>query len=84
MNLEIPVATSSSAARANMVTVWLEATTCTEVGATTAQKIEALHPSHRVPGSLARPFVKQYSQLSFAPHDSYQVQRRDQTQTLAR
>jgi hypothetical protein len=36
VNLEIPVATSSSAARANTVTVWLEATTCTEAGATTA------------------------------------------------
>jgi hypothetical protein len=67
MNFETPMATSSSATRANTVTVWLEVTTCIEAGATTARKIEALHPSHRVLGSLARPFVKQYSQLGSAP-----------------
>jgi hypothetical protein len=32
--------------RHNMVMVQLEATTSTEAGATTAQRIEALHPSH--------------------------------------
>jgi hypothetical protein len=58
VNLEMPVTTSSSAGGANMVTVQLEATTSIGVGATTAQKIEALHPSHRVLRSLARPFVK--------------------------
>jgi hypothetical protein len=56
-----------------MVTVQLEATTSTEAGATTARRIEALHPSHRDLGSLARPFAKHYSRLGFAPHDSYQV-----------
>jgi hypothetical protein len=73
VNLEMPVTTSSSAEGANTVTVQLEATMSTEAGATTAQKIEALHPSHRVLGSLAKPFAKRYSRLGFAPHDSYQV-----------
>jgi hypothetical protein len=36
VNLETPEATSSSAEHANTVTVWLEATTCTGAGATTA------------------------------------------------
>jgi hypothetical protein len=58
VNLEVPVTTSSSAGGANTVTVRLEATTSTEAGATTAQKIEVLHLNHRVPRSLARPFVK--------------------------
>jgi hypothetical protein len=58
MNLEMPVTTSSSAGGTNMVTMQLEATTSTEADAMTAQRIEALHPSHRVLGSLARPFVK--------------------------
>jgi hypothetical protein len=58
MNLEMPITTSSSARGANMVTVQLKATTSTEAGATTAQKIEALHLNHRVLGSLARPFAK--------------------------
>jgi hypothetical protein len=73
VNLEMPMTTSSSPGGANMVTVQLEATTSTEADATTAQKIEALHPSHRVLGSLARPFVKRYSRLGSTPHDSYQV-----------
>jgi hypothetical protein len=73
VNLEIPVTTSSSDGGANMVTVQLEATTSTEAGATTARRIEALHPSHRALGSLARPFTKRYSRLGFVPHDSYQV-----------
>jgi hypothetical protein len=69
------VITSSSAGGANMVMVQLKATTSTEAGATTARKIEALHSSHRVLGSLARPFAKRYSWLGSAPppHDSYQV-----------
>jgi hypothetical protein len=58
VNLEMPVTTSSSARGTNTVMVQLEATTSTEADATTTQKIEALHPSHRVLGSLARPFVK--------------------------
>jgi hypothetical protein len=58
MNLEMPMITSSSAKGANMVTVQLEATTSIEAGATIAQRIKALHPIHRVLGSLARPFVK--------------------------
>jgi hypothetical protein len=66
VNLEMPVTTSSSAGGANTVT-GLEATTSIEAGATTAQKIEALHPNHWVPESLARPFVKRYSRLDFAP-----------------
>jgi hypothetical protein len=73
VNLEMPVTTSSSVGGTNMVTVQLEATTSTEAGATTARRIEALHPSHRDLGSLARPFAKHYSRLGFAPHDSYQV-----------
>jgi hypothetical protein len=73
VNLEMPVTTSSSAEGANMVTVQLEATTSTEAGATTVWRIEALHLSHRALGSLARPFVKCYSRLGSAPHDSYQV-----------
>jgi hypothetical protein len=84
MNLEMPMTTSSSARGTNMVTVQLEATTSIGAGATIAQRIGALHPSHRVLGSLARPFTKRYSWLDSAPHDSYQVQRRDQTRTLAR
>jgi hypothetical protein len=67
MNLETPVTTSSSAGGASMVMVQLEATTSIEAGATTAQKIEALHPSHRVLMSLARPFAKRYSRLGSAP-----------------
>jgi hypothetical protein len=66
MNLETPVATSSSVARANMVTVWLEVTVCTEARATTAQKIEARRPSHRVLGSLARPYEKHSSRRGSA------------------
>jgi hypothetical protein len=58
MNLEMPMTTSLSARGANTVMMQLEATTSTEAGATTAQKIEALHPSHRVLGSLAKPFMK--------------------------
>jgi hypothetical protein len=73
MNLEMPVTTSSSAEGANMVTVQLKATTSTEAGAMIAQKIKALHPSHRVIGSLAKPFAKRYSRLGSAPHDSHQV-----------
>jgi hypothetical protein len=73
MSLEMPVTTSSSAGATNMVMVQLEATTSTEAGATTARKIEALHPSHRVLGSLARPFAKRYTRLGSSPHDSYQV-----------
>jgi hypothetical protein len=61
VNLVMPVTTSSSAGGANTVTVQLEATTSTGVDATIAQKIEALHPSHRVLGSLVRPFAKRYS-----------------------
>jgi hypothetical protein len=56
-----------------MVTVQLEATTSTGVGATTARRIKALYLSHRALGSSARPFAKHYSQLGSAPHDSYQV-----------
>jgi hypothetical protein len=67
VNLEMPMTTSSSARRANMVTVQLEATTSTEASATIAQKIEALHPSHLVLRSLAKPFVKRYSWLGSAP-----------------
>jgi hypothetical protein len=67
VNLEMPVTTSSSAEGANMVTVQLEATTSTWTGATTARRIEALHPSHRALGSSARPFAKHYSRLGFAP-----------------
>jgi hypothetical protein len=75
VNLEMPMTTSSSAGGANTVTVQLEATTSTEAGATIAQKIEALHPSHRVLGSLAKPFVKKKTPGSVLPppHDSYQV-----------
>jgi hypothetical protein len=73
MNLEMPVTTSLSVGGENMVTVQLEATTSTEAGATTARRIEALHPSHQALRSLARPFAKHYSQLGSAPHDSYQV-----------
>jgi hypothetical protein len=73
VNLEMPVTTSLSAGGANTMTVQLEPTTSTEAGAMIAQKIEALHPSHRVLGSLAKPFAKRYSWLSSAPHDSYQV-----------
>jgi hypothetical protein len=73
VNLEMLVTTSSSAGGTNMVTGQPEATTSTEAGATTARKIKALHPSHRVLGSLARPFAKRYSRLGSAPHDSYQV-----------
>jgi hypothetical protein len=58
VNLEMPVTTLLSTGGANTVTVQLEATTSTKAGATTAQKIEALHPSHRVLGSLAKPFAK--------------------------
>jgi hypothetical protein len=58
VNLEMPVTTSSSARGTNMVMVQLEATTSTGAGATTAEKIESLHPSHRVLGSLARPLSK--------------------------
>jgi hypothetical protein len=54
VNLETPVATSSSAARAKTVMVWLEVTVCTEASATTAQKIIALHPSLRALGSSVR------------------------------
>jgi hypothetical protein len=50
VNLEMPMTTSSSAGGANMVTVQLEATMSTEAGATIAQKIKALHLSHRVLG----------------------------------
>jgi hypothetical protein len=65
VNLEMPVTTSSSAGGANTVTVLLEATTSTEAGATIAQKIEALHPSHRVLGSLAKPFTKKILPAQF-------------------
>jgi hypothetical protein len=67
MNLEILVTTSSSDGGTNMVTVQLEATTSIEAGATTARRIEALHPSHRDLGSLARTFAKRYSWLGSAP-----------------
>jgi hypothetical protein len=73
MNLKMPVTTSPSAGGASVVTVQLEATTSTEVGATTAQRIEALHPSHQALGSLAKPSVKHYFWLGSTPHDSYQV-----------
>jgi hypothetical protein len=63
---ETPVATSLSAARVNTVIVWLEVTTYTEAGATTAQKIEALHPSLRALGSSVRLSTRRYSRLSFA------------------
>jgi hypothetical protein len=58
VNLKMPVTTSSSVGGANTVTVQLEATTTIEAGTMTAQKIEVLHPSHRVLGFLARPFTK--------------------------
>jgi hypothetical protein len=67
VNLEMPVTTSSSIGGTNMVTVQLEATMSTETGTTIAQKIEVLHLSHWVLGSLARPFVKRYSRLGSAP-----------------
>jgi hypothetical protein len=67
VNLEMPVTTSSSDGGTNTVTAPLEATTSTEAGATTARKIEALHPSHRDLGSLTRPFAKRYSRLGSAP-----------------
>jgi hypothetical protein len=67
VNLEMPVTTSSSTGGANTVTVQLEATTSTGADATTSQKIGALHPCHRVLGSLARPFAKRYSRLGSTP-----------------
>jgi hypothetical protein len=67
MNLEMPMTTSLNAGGIRVVMVWLEATTSIGAGATTAQKIEALHPSYQALGSLARPFVKHYFQLDFAP-----------------
>jgi hypothetical protein len=69
----MPVTTSTSTVSARVVTVQLEATTSTEVGATTAQRIVAHHSSHQALGSSARPFMKHYFQLGSAPHDSYQV-----------
>jgi hypothetical protein len=60
------VATSLSAACANMMTVWLEVTVYIEAGATTAQKIVALHPSLRALGSLVRLSARRCSRLGFA------------------
>jgi hypothetical protein len=67
MNLEMPVTTSTSARGVRVVTAQLEATMSTGAGATTARRIEALHPSHQALGSLARPFVKHYFRLDSAP-----------------
>jgi hypothetical protein len=50
-----------------VVTVQLEATMSTGVGAATAQRIEALHPSHEALRSLAKPSAKHYFRLSSAP-----------------
>jgi hypothetical protein len=72
-NLEMPVTTSMSAEGVRVVMVQLEATTSIGAGATTARRIEALHPSHQALGSSARPFAKCYFQRSSTPHDSYQV-----------
>jgi hypothetical protein len=63
------VTTSTSAIGVRVVTVQLEATMSTGAGATTAQRIEARHPSHQALESSARPFVKHYFRLGFAPHD---------------
>jgi hypothetical protein len=60
VNLEMPVTTSMSAEGVRVVTVQLEATTSTGAGATTARRIESLHPSHQALWSLARPFTKHY------------------------
>jgi hypothetical protein len=56
----MPVTTSTSAEGVRVVTVQLEATTSTGTGATTARRIEALHPSHQALGSSAKPFAKHY------------------------
>jgi hypothetical protein len=69
----MPVTTSTSTEGVRVVTVQLEATMSTGAGATTAQRIEALHPSHQALESLAWPFAKHYFRLSSAPHDTYQV-----------
>jgi hypothetical protein len=70
----MPVTTSTSAVGTRVVTVPLEATTSTGAIATTARRIEALHPSHQALESLARPFAKHYFWLgSGPPHNSYQV-----------
>jgi hypothetical protein len=60
VNLETPVTTSLSIRGASVVTMRLEATTSTEVGATTARRIGALHLSHQALGSLAKPSAKHY------------------------
>jgi hypothetical protein len=67
VNLETPVTTSPSTEGTSMVTVQLKATMSTGADSTTARRIEALHPSHRALGSLARPFAKHYFWLSSAP-----------------
>jgi hypothetical protein len=67
VNLEMPVITSTSAVNKKVVTVQLEATTSTEAGATTAQRIEARHLSHQALGSSARPFVKHFFRLGSTP-----------------
>jgi hypothetical protein len=46
VNLVMPVKTSPNAGGVRVVMVWLEATTSIGAGATTAQRIKALHPSH--------------------------------------
>jgi hypothetical protein len=73
VNLETLVTTSRSVGGASVVMVQLEVTTSTGAGAKTARRIEALHPSHQALGSLAKPSMKHYFWLGFAPHDSYQV-----------
>jgi hypothetical protein len=67
VNLEMPVTTSTSAGGVRVVTVQPKATTSTGAGATTARRIEALHPSHPALGSLARPFAKHYFRLDSTP-----------------
>jgi hypothetical protein len=70
-NLEMPVTTSMSTEGVRVEMVQLEATTSTGAGATTARRIEALHPSSLALGSLARPFTRHYFRLGSAPHDPY-------------
>jgi hypothetical protein len=67
VNLEMPVTTSPNTGGVRVVMVRLEATTSTGAGATTAWRIEALHPSHQALRSLARPFAKHCFRLDFAP-----------------
>jgi hypothetical protein len=82
-SLETPETTSTSAVGARVVMKRLEASTSTEVGVMIAPRITVHHPSHQALKSLAIPFETPSFRSGFAPIDFCQVQRRDQTWTLA-